>query len=121
MKLNTVKSLLNSGLIPTEKVKWTDKYCWLPTSAEDRKWNRSPTIYLLVGYCPNTLPYYMGLAKIVLNDLGRLVDLDEMKFGKVHTSVWCKGFTVLEVPIKWDKPTPPPGYRQLHRVDFYYD
>ena len=55
-------------------------------------------IYILVGYCPQTLPCFLGMlddARSAFPDL----DLNEVEFGRVTRSKWAEGFTALVAPI----------------------
>lgn len=66
------------------------------------------TVFLLVGYCPDTLPYFMGLLQEARKTFPRL-DLKQVNFGKVKNSRWAKGFTLVSFPIDGPK-REIPGY-----------
>jgi hypothetical protein len=77
-------------------------------------------IYLLVGYCPDTLPYFLGMVKEAQKTFPDL-DLTDVVFGKVKESNWCKGFTLLHASISGPKRAIK-GYVEYKRehIDFRY-
>jgi len=84
-------------------------------------WNNdNGTVVLLVGYCPDTLPYFMGLTNMLLTDFPK-IDLNEIVFGKVRNSSWAKGFTIVTAKIEGPR-RKIPGYvkRQWETFDVYF-
>ena len=80
-------------------------------------WNENQgKVFLLVGYCPDTLPYFLGLAQELMNDIPD-VKPEEITFGKVKDSGWAKGFTLVEASIKGPKRNIP-GYSERSWENF---
>ena len=73
-------------------------------------------IFLLVGYCPDTTPYFMGLLLDALSSFPDL-NLSKVTFGKVSNSSWAKGFTLLSAPISCKK-RKINGYQEAHWQTF---
>jgi hypothetical protein len=73
---------------------------------------------LLVGYCPQTLPYYLGLVEDLLKTFPK-ADLKKVIFGQVTHSPSVKGFTVLIAPIAGPK-REIPGYTRYESLGFNY-
>lgn len=85
-------------------------------------WNKigkgGGTAILLVGYCPQTLPYYLGLVEDLLSTFPD-VDKKEIQFGHVTQSTTVKGFTILLAPVDGPK-REIHGYTEWDSIDFNY-
>lgn len=83
-------------------------------------WNEdgTGTAILLVGYCPQTLPYYLGLTAELLKTFP---DVDQGEIGCHHVtqSHYVKGFTLLLAKVKGPK-REIPGYDERKSIDFNY-
>jgi hypothetical protein len=82
-------------------------------------WNKEREggqVILLVGYCPQTLPYYLGMVADILKTFPD-VDQKEIQLGHVTQSSNVKGFTLLIANIKGPK-REIPGYTEYDSIDF---
>lgn len=80
--------------------------------------DRQGQAIMLVGYCPDTLPYFLGLA----NELKRTfpdADPEEMICAKVSKSSTIQGFTVLLCPVNGPK-RKVRGWEEYGSIDFNY-
>ena len=60
------------------------------------------TAVVLIGYCPDTVPYFMAMAGVVLKSFPD-ADVNQMTCSKVTVSHYIKGYTVLLAPVKGPK------------------
>jgi hypothetical protein len=67
---------------------------WHTDDQDHSKFTEGAHIYVIVGYCPDTVPYFMGLLEDTMARLPE-INLNDINFGKVTNSRWCKGFTLL--------------------------
>jgi len=83
-------------------------------------WNEdgTGTAILLVGYCPPTLPYFLGLADDLLKMFPDTKPAD-MICGQVTRSSTVEGFTVLMAKVKGPK-AKYPGWTEWPAIDFDY-
>jgi hypothetical protein len=79
--------------------------------------NGNGTLILKVGYCPDTLTYFLGLAQQVLKDVPE-AKIEDAICGKVTKSDYCQGFTLMLVPVPGPK-RKIKGYRP-GRIDFNF-
>lgn len=49
------------------------------------------TAFIIVGYCPNTLPYFLGLYEEAIKDFPNL-QMADIRCGKLSESRWHKKF-----------------------------
>ena len=75
-------------------------------------------IMVLVGYCPDTLPYFLRMIEEIQKAYPEL-DLKEVVCGKVTQSNYNKGFTLVIAPIAGPK-RDIPGFDVWHSIDFGY-
>ena len=76
------------------------------------------TAILLVGYCPDTLPYFTVMAE----DLKKRIpaaDINQAICGKVKESSTVKGFTLLMAPIHGPK-RKLEAFKEFPSIDFNY-
>jgi hypothetical protein len=84
-------------------------------------WNKTTGVghaILLVGYCPQTLPYYLGLVEDLLKTFPT-VEQEDIFFGHVTQSNTVKGFTILMAPVSGPK-RKISGYTEWDSIDFNY-
>ena len=55
--------------------------------------------FILVGYCPDTLNYFLALFDKAKESYPELT-LGEVTCSKVKKSSWCEGFTLITFPVK---------------------
>lgn len=84
-------------------------------------WNKEGkggTAILLVGYCPDTLPYFLGLA---LDLKARIpeANIQEATCAKVSKSMSVYGFTLLMAPVPGEKRVIK-GFDEWGSIDFNY-
>lgn len=75
-------------------------------------------IFILVGYCSDTLPYFIRMAQELKKAVPEL-DLSEVTCGKVTNSYYVKGFTLVIAPIAGPK-RDIPGYVVRRSIYFNY-
>ena len=87
------------------------------------EWNKkdgeviSGTAVLMVGYCPDTVPYFLAMGEMILQDFPD-ADPNQMTCAKVRESHYVHGYTVILAPIKGPK-RDVKGWDESH-VDFTY-
>lgn len=84
-------------------------------------WNKDENggkAILLVGYCPDTLPYFLGLAQDLKERIPE-ANLNEAICAKVSKSDYLYGFTVLLAPVDCKKRNIE-GFDEYKSIDFNY-
>ena len=79
---------------------------------------KSGTAIMLVGYCPDTLPYFLGLAEDLMKCIPE-ADLQEATCAKVSKSDCIQGFTVLMAPVPGPKRVIK-GFEEYDSINFNY-
>jgi len=77
-------------------------------------WNKEGTsanVFLLVGYCPETLEYYDALYKEAKKDFPNLKK-EEVQCGRVTKSNTIQGYTLIRFYIHSTKKRKIPGYAE---------
>jgi hypothetical protein len=73
---------------------------------------------VLIGYCPDTIPYFMAMAQLVLKSFPK-ADPSEMTCAKVTVSHYVKGYTALLAQIEGPK-RKVRGWEEHDSIDFNY-
>lgn len=79
------------------------------------------TLYVLVGYCPDSLPYFVALFKNTLQLIGdEKVDVNTSICGKVNQSMSMKNFTLLRLQLVEKGKREINGFTAIDHLDIYY-
>lgn len=83
-----------------------------------REDGKGGSLVLRVGYCPDELRYFLGMATQVLKEVPE-AEVERAVCGKVTHSSYCQGFTLMVIPIDGPK-REIPGYEDIGKIDFNF-
>jgi len=66
---------------------------WNKPAVADEDGKVWATVHILEGYCPDTLDNFQRLTALLQETFD--ASAEEIHCGKVHTSDWCKNFTII--------------------------